>query len=119
MGAADCVDRQPGACRARQGRQDARAAAMMIEVELFTYSDEQWDQIRIVVRDALGLDADQIKREVARLRIGDEESITEMQSLRDRIAAAAGENPLHRSPQPQRLPPPPPLPPPTPHPPTT
>ena len=76
---------------------------MMIEVELFTYSDEQWDQIRIVVRDALGLDADQIKREVARLRIGDEESITEMQSLRDRIAAAAGKYPLHSSTKRQSL----------------
>jgi hypothetical protein len=76
---------------------------MMIEVELFTYSDEQWDQIRIVVRDALGLDADQIKREVARLRIGDEESVTEMQSLRDRIAAAAGKYPLHSSTKRQSL----------------
>ena len=49
---------------ARQGRQDAGAAAM-IEFELFTYSDEQWDRIRVALRDALGLDDDQIERHIA------------------------------------------------------
>jgi hypothetical protein len=40
-----------GRCKvaARQGRQDAGTAAMI------EYKSEQWDQIRTVVRDALGL----------------------------------------------------------------
>jgi hypothetical protein len=36
----------------------------MIEFEFFFYSDEQWERIKVAVRDALGLDADQIEREV-------------------------------------------------------
>jgi hypothetical protein len=35
----------------------------MIELFDFTYNDEQWDSIRIVVRDRLNLDADQIERQ--------------------------------------------------------
>jgi hypothetical protein len=44
----------------------------MIKFEFFTYSDTQWDRIKVAVRDALGLDADQI-------------DITGSLSLRDRI----------------------------------
>jgi hypothetical protein len=44
----------------------------MIEFKFFTYSDAQWDRIKVAVRDALGLDADQI-------------DITGSLSLRDRI----------------------------------
>jgi hypothetical protein len=44
----------------------------MIEFEFITYSDAQWDRIKIAVRDALGLNADQI-------------DITGSLSLRDRI----------------------------------
>ena len=69
-------------------------AAAMIEFEFFAYTDQQWDRIKVAVRDALGLDADQIERQITPLRIGDL-SITGMQSLRDRIAAAAGMYPLH------------------------
>jgi hypothetical protein len=72
---------------------------MMIEVELFTYSDEQWDQIRIVVRDALGLDADQIERPITRLGV-----ITGMQSLRDRIEFAVNYYQLYSAGIGQRLP---------------
>src|SRR5712664_1940525 len=63
MGAADQGHRQPGACRARQGRQNAGTAAMII-IEAITYAEEQWDQIRAVFHDELGLDADQTEREI-------------------------------------------------------
>ena len=33
----------------------------MIKLDCFTYTDEQWDEIKTVVRDRLGLDADQIE----------------------------------------------------------
>jgi hypothetical protein len=36
---------------------------MMITVEAFTY-DAQWDKIKVVVRDALGIDADQTERRI-------------------------------------------------------
>ena len=92
---------QPGA-GARPGHQ-AGAAAMIID-EPLTYAEEQWDQIKTVFRDELGLDADQIERQITPLRIGDfEESITAMQSLRDRIAAAAGKYPLHSATKRQSL----------------
>jgi hypothetical protein len=77
MGAADCVDRQPDACR--QGRQAAEAAAM---IEPFKYSDEQWDQIRTVMRDQFGLDADQIVRRFTSF------SGTTTESVRNRIETA-------------------------------
>jgi hypothetical protein len=59
MGAADFVDRQP----CRQGRQ-AAAAAAMIE---FKYSEPDWGEIKAVVRDVLGLDADRIVVESTRM----------------------------------------------------
>jgi hypothetical protein len=58
----------------------------MIEFEFFTYTDQQWDRIKVVVRDALGLDADQIEREITRTFANS--SITGMQSLRERIELA-------------------------------
>ena len=54
------------ACRARQGRQAAGAAAM-ISVERFAYTDAQWGDIKTVVRDELDRDADQIVLESARM----------------------------------------------------
>jgi hypothetical protein len=36
----------------------------MIALDLFTYTEQQWDRIKVAVRDALGLDADQIEREI-------------------------------------------------------
>ena len=59
----------------------------MIELSLFAYSDEQWNDIKGVVRDALGLDADQIERRITRT-VG-RASITGMQPLRDRIELTA------------------------------
>ena len=59
----------------------------MITLDFFTYTDEQWNAIRAVVRDELGLDADQIEREVSRHRRGG--SFTGMQPLRSHIEIAA------------------------------
>jgi len=36
----------------------------MIIIEAITYAEEQWDQIRAVFHDELGLDADQTEREI-------------------------------------------------------
>ena len=33
---------------------------------IFTYTDEQWDEIKTVVRNRLGRDADQIERQITR-----------------------------------------------------
>jgi hypothetical protein len=41
----------------RSGRSGAR-----LTVEFFTYTDEQWNDIRTVERDELDLDAEQIER---------------------------------------------------------
>ena len=41
----------------------------MITID-FTYTDEQWDQIKTVVRDRLGRDADQIELDMRRSRHG-------------------------------------------------
>ncbi len=60
----------------------------MITFEFFTYTDEQWDQIRTVLRDALGLDADQIEHHLPPFIIRNddpEESFTVRPSLRSRI----------------------------------
>jgi hypothetical protein len=54
----------------------------MIGIE-FTYSDEQWDQIRTVVRDRLGLEADQLELQKT---LGDSNGT---QSLRGCIESAA------------------------------
>lgn len=55
----------------------------MIEFVNFTYSDAQWSAIKVVVREALGGDADRIKRQVTH---GD---ITGTLTLRDDIETAA------------------------------
>jgi hypothetical protein len=34
----------------------------MIVFDVFAYSEPEWDQIEVAVRDALSLDADQIER---------------------------------------------------------
>lgn len=52
----------------------------------FTYTDEQWDQIRTVVRDRLDLDADQIELQDTRTP----SRSNEMQSLRGCFETAAG-----------------------------
>ena len=67
----------------------------MIEFSWFTYSDAQWDKIKVVVRDRLGLDADQIERRVTPV-IG-EFSITGMQPLRERIQIAVGQYHLYNA----------------------
>jgi hypothetical protein len=65
----------------------------MIEVALVTYTDTQWNEIRTVVRDTLGLDADQIKRQVTPV-IG-ECSIAGIEPLWSRIETAATAYRLH------------------------
>jgi hypothetical protein len=65
----------------------------MIDIEFFTYSDEEWDQIRTVVRDGRGCDADQIKRRITPI-IG-QYNITGVEPLRSRIETAASLYPLH------------------------
>jgi len=55
----------------------------MIEVEFFTYTDEQWNAIKEQVLDDLGVDADRIERLITPT-LG-EFSIIAMQPLRDRI----------------------------------
>lgn len=65
----------------------------MITLDFFTYTDKQWDQIRTVVRDAFGLDADQIVRRITPV-IG-QYSITGMEPLRSRIETAASLYHLH------------------------
>ena len=57
----------------------------MIRHEWFTYSDEQGNEIRTVVRDALGRDADQIKHQVTHY------GRTGTLSLLDRIEVAANQ----------------------------
>ena len=65
----------------------------MIKFEFFTYSDEQWNKIKEQVLDELGVDVDQIKRQITSvIRNGDfEESLTGMQSLRSRIEITANQ----------------------------
>ena len=58
-----------------------------IDVEFFSYSDKEWNTIKDVVRRAVGKDADNIKRTVTKVISGD--SITGVQTLRDRIENAA------------------------------
>jgi hypothetical protein len=55
----------------------------MIEVEFFTYTDEQWNAIKEQVLGDLGVDADRIERLITPT-LG-EFSIIAMQPLRDRI----------------------------------
>ncbi|WP_426615367.1 hypothetical protein [Bradyrhizobium sp. McL0616] len=55
----------------------------MIEFELFAYTNQQWDRIKVAV-DALGLDADKIERRPLAAS-----GLTAMQSLRERIEIAA------------------------------
>jgi hypothetical protein len=89
MGAADRSHRQPG--RAREGRQAAEAAAMMFIMESIDYSEPEWNDIKTVVRDGLGLDADRIERQITPV-IGEGDyqfSTTGMESLRERIQTAA------------------------------
>ena len=55
MGATPREDHQPDACQSRQ----ASEAAAMVTLDFFTYTDEQRDNIKRVVRK-LGHDADRI-----------------------------------------------------------
>jgi hypothetical protein len=55
-------------------------------IQFFIYTDKQWNAIRTVIRDALGLDVDRIERQITRT-VGN--PITWMQSLRDRIEIVA------------------------------
>jgi hypothetical protein len=62
----------------------------MIEIEFPTYTDAQWNEIKAVIRDELGLDADQIERQVTIRNVGPDfgESFTGMETLRSRIENA-------------------------------
>jgi hypothetical protein len=59
----------------------------MIKVVFFTYTNEQWNAIKGIVSNRLGLDADLIEWQITRTR--GNSSITEMQPLRNRIEIAA------------------------------
>jgi hypothetical protein len=74
----------------------------MIEPEFFDFSDEQWSAVKTVIRDELGLDADQIKRPVTLKTLdpvfiaGIPASIL-MQPLRERIQHAVSMYFFHSS----------------------
>lgn len=55
----------------------------MIKFEFFTYTDAQWNAIKEQMLDDLGVDADQIERQITP-SVG-KFSITAMQPLRDRV----------------------------------
>ena len=69
-------------------------------IKSFTYTDEQWDPIRTVVRDELGLEADQIQIPTPRYR---EKNVYVMYSLRGRMEAAAAMYVVHRAAKRQTL----------------
>jgi hypothetical protein len=66
----------------------------MIEFSFFTYSDQQWDDIKVIIRDALGVDADTITQQITPpvilIRNGNFKlSMTGMEPLRNRIETVA------------------------------
>jgi hypothetical protein len=69
----------------------------MIEVEFFAFTDAQWDAIKEQVLDDLGVDADQIERQVTVRHTGPdfEESFTGMEPLRSRIESVVSLYRLH------------------------
>jgi hypothetical protein len=71
----------------------------MIKHEIFTYTDEQWNAIRAQVLDDLGVDVDQIVRQVTFRHNGSdfEESFTVPESLRSRIESAVNQYHLYRA----------------------
>lgn len=65
----------------------------MIYYEHFNYNDEPWNTIREQVLDDLGVDVDQIERQVTVRHTGPDfkESITGMETLRERIESTVGQ----------------------------